>query len=32
MPADSSIAFERERLYVPWFVDNTLTVFSLKRL
>jgi DNA-binding beta-propeller fold protein YncE len=30
-PADFGIDLKRERLYVPCFVDNTVTVFSLKR-
>jgi len=30
-PADFGIDLKRGRLYVPCFVDNTITVFSLKR-
>ncbi|MDP6634145.1 MAG: hypothetical protein QGG42_04565 [Phycisphaerae bacterium] len=30
-PADFGIDLKRHRLYVPCFVDNTVTVFSLKR-
>ncbi len=30
-PADFGIDIKRQRLYVPCFVDNTVTVFSLKR-
>lgn len=30
-PADFGIDIERRRLYVPTFVDNTVTVFSLER-
>ena len=30
-PADFGIDIKRERLYVPCFADNTVTVFSLKR-
>jgi len=30
-PADFGMDIKRERLYVPCFVDNTVTVFSLKR-
>jgi DNA-binding beta-propeller fold protein YncE len=30
-PADFGIDLKRQRIYVPCFVDNTVTVFSLKR-